>query len=243
MSRQQEEDRLAWEAQAAAGAAVRKIPAQSDPWTLALAWSGREVRIGFTGYRNLSAVELGAPLGQRPISLLVASKAIRLSGLPAVITGDPEFDSLYNVVGSPPEVVLAGLTPQCRRWLIDTFGGEEPSLKTRGDWLVQYVPLRQSGSRLVLHGCDAIAGPEAFARWMHPTVLLADELCRAFDQRLEQLSSVGGAPSAQGWLAQARAYKRGSVSGYHPRAVLILSLTLLLVLGLVVSGLLAWWLR
>lgn len=209
----------------------KALPEQGREWQYCIRWGDRAILVAMTGYKGFHFVELGVALGQRPISVWLVAGGTRISGLERIATHDPEFDSLFGAYGAPPEAIRAMLDEATRRWLVQTFGGEDPLIATRGEQLTMSIRMQRKSA-----WSDAeIPGPDAFARWLQLALSMTDALTRAFDERYAAIAQTQGAAAAQAWVEQLRVAKGRGATASNPRGCVIAILVVLLVLSCIAA--------
>jgi hypothetical protein len=171
-------------------------------WRLVGAYRGRPVRVNVLSDGGiLQAIVFTAPLGDRPITLMVHDRArTTILGVPEVRTGDPEFDRVYLVNGLPAEVLAEALDPATRGWIVGTFGERDPGIETEKGFVAVAVRLRvMEGAWAVPRG--RVMPPAEIAEWLDAMHGLGDRLTSVYDRRRAAIAASQGEAAAQAWTS------------------------------------------
>ncbi len=187
---------------------------EPGPWMLRAEYQGRALLVVIhTDDSVLDGISFGTWLGDRPIALTVHDTRTTILGVPVVPTGDHAFDASFVVNGWPAEVLREVLDAQNRRWLLDTWSGRDPQIRTQGGYLLHYEHLR------VMEGVWAkpsgrVPEVQELTSWLNRSIQMADRLTGAFDRAHAAVAAGKGHEAAARWVqthveaTQSRATRR-----------------------------------
>jgi hypothetical protein len=170
------------------------------PWWLLGRYRDQPVWLGLHTKGAIIGIDFAIPLGGRPMHVSIADRrTTSVVGTPEIRTGDGRFDAEFIVSGWPAEVITASLDEATRHWLLSTYGGKDPQIRTEFGRVQIFRSLATFSGSLLVSEEESMA-PAEIAYWIEAMGRVAASLVATFDHVHATIARERGPAAAQAWV-------------------------------------------